>query len=72
MIGLALPVGAGDVELLRAAGYDDLGTFAPGPDATRFGAVNAVGWDAAAEAWEAGAEPRRQGFAAAPSRLPSR
>ncbi|MBK9968449.1 MAG: gamma-glutamyltransferase [Holophagales bacterium] len=67
----APPIGPEDVELLRAAGYADLETYAPGPDAIQFGAVNAVGWDAAAGAWEAGAEPRRDGAAAVPAATPS-
>lgn len=67
---VAPPVTLEDVDFLRAAGYVDLVTYAPALETTNFGALNAVGWDLAAEVWEAGAEPRRQGFAAAPGRKP--
>ena len=67
---VAPPVTLEDVDFLRAAGYDDLETYAPGPETSNFGALNAVGWDATAKVWEAGADSRRQGFAAVPARAP--
>ncbi|HYN43279.1 MAG TPA: gamma-glutamyltransferase [Thermoanaerobaculia bacterium] len=67
---VAPPVTLEDVDFLRAAGYIDLETYAPGPETSNFGSLNAVGWDATAGVWEAGADPRRQGFAAVPARAP--
>jgi len=68
---VAPPLVPSDVDLLRAAGWADLEAYPPGPETSRFGGANAVGWDAARETWEAGAEPRREGGAATPERAPA-
>ena len=67
---LALPYLLEDANLLWAVGYVDLEHYAPGPDTGEFGALNAVGWNARAGAWEAGADPRRDGAVAVPARAP--
>jgi gamma-glutamyltranspeptidase/glutathione hydrolase len=72
MLELASPYALEDADLLRAAGYADLQAYAPEPGAGLLGALNAVGWNAKAGAWEAGADPRRGGFAAVPARPPAR
>ena len=66
----AYPILPEDVDLLRAAGYEDLEAYAPGLEAANFGTLNAVGWDASAAAWEAGADPRRHASVAVPARAP--
>ena len=68
---VAPPLLPEDVDLLRAIGYPDLEAWAPGIEVTNFGSLNAVGWNAGARAWEAGAEPRRRASAAFPGRAPS-
>lgn len=72
MLELAAPYGLEDADLLRAAGYPDLEAYATEPGGASLGALNAVGWNARAGAWEAAAEPRRQGFAAVPAKVPAR
>ena len=67
---LAPPGTPEDAAILQFIGYGELETFAPGPETSNFGALNAVGWNASEGAWEAGAEPRRQGAAAAPGTAP--
>lgn len=72
LLELSPPYALADADLLRAAGYEDLEAYAPEPGAGLLGALNAVGWDAKAAAWEAGADPRRGGFAAAPGHASAR
>ena len=67
---LALPYLLEDANLLWAVGYADLERYAPGPDVGDFGALNAVGWNARAGAWEAGGDPRRDGAVAVPAHAP--
>ena len=68
---LALPYLLEDANLLRAVGYGDLEAYAPGPDSGDFAALNAVGWNERAGAWEAGADPRRDGGVAVPAHPPA-
>jgi gamma-glutamyltranspeptidase len=67
-VELAPPVLPEDVDLLRAAGYADLEAYAPEVETANFGALNAVGWDAASGTWEAGADPRRRSHVAVSAR----
>ncbi|MBK9376417.1 MAG: gamma-glutamyltransferase [Holophagales bacterium] len=67
---VAPPLTPEDVDFLQAAGYDDLEAYAPGPETSNFCALNAVAWNAAAAAWEGGADPRRQGAVAVPALEP--